>query len=370
MKKTTIIVLCLLLAGFVGTAIGRDAPKTVYPIVFAHGCAGFNDILGYDYWGDDYGVFVLDPCDEFLEISCNGDINVNQKSFIASVQPFQSSTYRGNQLYNQIKNYMATSGASYVNLVGHSQGGLDLRRAAKLLRNYYGRTVVKFGVSISTPHRGSPIAKYVLDLKPGVQSVVSALATFYGDVVYGSGNDPYAAAKQFVYNDYSATDGITTGMKKFNADNPLSTSEIAYPRSFLTTQQGLDMNPALYLIKQAFYNIDGDGYALTDANNDGALGTGDGNANDEDDDGLVGLNSQQMGYRLEWVSCFGCLDYVYLRTGTGNCTNLDAPTATMMTSHAYKIVQDHMDVIGVGPDMFDEMEFYAALTEYIALAGM
>jgi hypothetical protein len=286
------------------------------------------------------------------------------------VQPFQSSEYRGNQLYNQIKNYMASSGASYINLVGHSQGGLDLRKAAKSLRTYYGRTVVKFGVSISSPHRGSPIAKYILDLKPGVQSVAAALATFYGNVVYASGNDVYAAAKQFVYKDYSSTDGITTGCQKFNTDNPVSTSYIAYPRSFLTTQQGLDMNPALYLIKQAFYNIDGDGYATTDADNDGALGIGDGNANDTDDDGLVGLSSQQMGYRLEWVSCFGCLDYVYVRTATGTCTSLNAPTSTMMTSHSYKINQDHMDVIGIGPDTFDEMEFYAALTEYIALNGM
>jgi len=370
MKKTMILILCLLLAGFVGTAIGRDAPKTVYPIVFAHGMAGFNDILGYDYWGDDYGVFVLDPCDEFLEVACNGDIDSNQKSFIASMTPFQSSEYRGNQLYNQIKSYMASSGSSYVNVVGHSQGGLDLRKAAKSLQVYYGRTVVKFGVSISSPHRGSPIAKYILDLKPGVQSVVAALTTFYGNVVNASGNDVYAGAKQLVYNDYSSTDGVTTGCLAFNNNYPPSSTYIAYPRSLLTSQQGLDMNPALYLIKQAFMNIDGDGYATTDADNDGAEGVGNGNANDTDDDGLVGRNSQQMGYRLQWVSCFGCLDYVYVKTDLGSCTNLNAPTSAQMTSSSYVINQDHMDVIGLPPDTFDEMEFYAALTEYIALNGM
>lgn len=370
MKKTIIIVLCLLLAGFVGTAIGRDAPKTVYPIVFAHGMAGFNNILGYDYWGDDYGVFVLDPCNELLEVACNGDINDNQKSFIANVTPFQSSEYRGNQLYNQIKSYMASSGASYINIVGHSQGGLDLRKAAKSLQVYYGRTVVKFGVSISSPHRGSPLAKYILDLKPGVTSVLAALATFYGDIVYASGNDVYAGAKQLVYNDYSATDGITTGCQAFNTNYPPSSTYIAYPRSFLTTQQGLDMNPALYLVKQAFTNIDGDGYATTDADNDGAEGLGDGNASDEDDDGLVGLNSQQMGYRLEYTTPSFELDHVYCKTDLGNCTNLNAPTSAQMTSHSYKINQDHLDVIGVPPDTFDEMEFYAALTEYIALNGM
>jgi hypothetical protein len=37
-----------------------------------------------------------------------------------------------------------------------------------------------------------------------------------------------------------------------------------------------------------------------------------------------------------------------------------------MTSTADIVVQDHLDVIGVGPDMFDEMEFYAAVFDYIA----
>jgi hypothetical protein len=37
-----------------------------------------------------------------------------------------------------------------------------------------------------------------------------------------------------------------------------------------------------------------------------------------------------------------------------------------MTSMSSVIGQDHMDVIGVGPDTFDEMEFYAAIFHYIA----
>lgn len=370
LEKAAIAALsCALVAAVAGPATARDANKTLYPIVFAHGMGGFDDILGYDYWGDDWGVFVLDPCDEFLEVSCNGDINSSQKSFVASVTPLQSSEQRGYELYQDILGYMASSGSSYVNLVGHSQGGLDLRKAAKLLQQNKGYTVVKYGISISSPHRGSPIAKYVLDLKPGVTSVLSALANFYGSVVYGAGNDAYAALKQFVYKDYSSTDGVTTGNQVFNTAYPNSTTYIARSRSFLTTQQGLDMNPALYLVQQGFTNIDGDGYATTDADNDGALGIGDGSMNDTDDDGLVGLNSQQMGYRLEHVNCTLCLDYVYERTATGNCTSLNAPTSTMMTSHSYKIPQDHIDVIGVGPDTFDEMEFYAALTDYIADSG-
>lgn len=356
--------------GVAGNAAARTANKTLYPIVFAHGMGGFDDILGYDYWGDDWGVFVLDPCDGFLETTCNSNISTTQKSFIASVTPLQSSEQRGYELYQDILGYMASSGASYVNIVGHSQGGLDLRKAAKLLQQNKARTVVKYGISLSSPHRGSPVAKYVLDLKPGVTSVLAAVANFYGSVVYGSGNDAYAALKQFVYNDYSATDGVTTGAKAFNTTYPNSTTYIARSRSMITAQQGFSsLNPALYLVQQGFTNIDGDGYATTDANGDGALGTGNGNANDTDDDGLVGINSAQMGYRLEHVGCWPCLDYVYERTATGNCTSLNAPTSTMMTSKSYVIPQDHIDIIGVGPDTFDEMEFYAALTDYIADSG-
>lgn len=368
MKKRLGLIACLLAAGLTGTVQARQADKTLYPIVFAHGMAGFDNILGYDYWGDDYGVYVLDPCDQWGETYCNGNINSGQKSFVASVTPFQSSEQRGYELYQDILGYMSSSGAQYVNLVGHSQGGLDLRKAAKLLYNNKGRNVVKYGISISSPHRGSPIAKYVLNLYPGVQSVLEALAEYYGNIVYGSGNNANAALKQLVYDDWP-NDNQTTGTRVFNAAYPPSSSYIARPRSFLTTQEGGDMNPALYLVQKGWMNIDGDGYATTDADGDGALGVGDGNAKDEDDDGLVGLNSQQMGYRLQYSKCWGCLDYVYEKTDTGFVGDLNAPNSMQMTSHAWKIVQDHLDVIGVPPDTFDEMEFYAALTDFIADGG-
>ena len=352
----------------ISPAFARDANLTKYPIVFAHGMAGFDDILGYDYWGDDYGQFVLDPCDGFLETSCNGDINNCQKSYISSVQPMQSSEVRGTQLANNIESYMASSGASYVNIVSHSQGGLDARKAAKLLQQRKGRQVVKTHVSISSPHRGSPVAKYVLD-HYSLSGVVSVLGNYYGNIVYKSGNDTQAALKQLVYNDYSGSDGVTTGMKAFNTSYPLTTSTIANSVSLMTAQNGSSVNPALWLLSNAIYNIDGDGYCLNDCDNDGAAGKGDGSTTDRDDDGLVGINSQQQGYRLDYVTCFGCLDNVYLRTNTGTVTNLNAPNSTQMTSLSYVINQDHLDVIGVGPDTFDEMEFYAAITDYIADRG-
>lgn len=367
MKKFGYALLALFVSVLASEGAARaGAARTTYPVVFAHGMAGFDDILGYDYWGDDYGTFVGDPCDAFLEVYCNGDIDSGQKAYIAQVQPFQTSEVRGLDLANDVESFMATAGASRVNLVGHSQGGLDLRKAARVLYDRRGYTVVSQAISISSPHRGSPVAKYILDLSPGVTSVISALANYYGDVVYGSGNDAVAGAKQLVYNDYSATDGVTTGMRAFNAKYPVDSRYASRYSSLITAQDGLDVNPALYLLSSLFFDIDGDGYCLDDCDNDGAGGKGDGARNEQDDDGLVGVNSQQMGYRLRYSENLFSLDSISTNSTLGYASSLNAPTSSQMTSMADVINQDHMDVVGVGPDTFDEMEFYAAIFNYIA----
>ncbi len=369
MKKIIAIILGALLFGLPGCAIGNEAGKTDFPVVFAHGMGGFDDILGFDYWGDDYGVFVLDPCDKSLEFNCNGYIDDNQESFIASVTPFHNSEQRGYELYQDIKGYMATSGHSYVNIVGHSQGGIDLRKAATLLYNDKGYTVVKFGISVSSPHRGSPLAQYILNMEPGVVSIMETLATYFGDIVYGSGNESIESLKQLVFDDYDSGDGKKTGMKEFNKSWPLSANSIQHAYSFITGQNGLSMNPALYLIAELWTVIDGDGYATYDANGDGAMGTGNGDPEDDDDDGLVGINSQQMGYRMNYLEFSGSLDIVYKWPWIDYCGDLNAPDSTMMTSHEAKVNQDHADIIGVGPDTFDEMEFYGAITAFISNNG-
>lgn len=365
-------VVSLLVGG--ASASARDAPRTAYPIVFAHGMAGFDDIAGYDYWGDDYGQFVLDPCDGFLETSCNGDISSSQKSYVSAVTPFQSSEVRGTQLADNIESYMATSGTAYVNIVGHSQGGIDARKAARVLRQRRGYRVVRYMISVSSPHRGSPVARYVLDHFGG--TVAETLANYFGSVVYGPGNDAVASMKTLIYDDADPNDGMITGAADFNAKYPGGTDDIERMRSLMTAQNGGDVNPLLWLVSNAMYNIDGDGACTGDCDGDGAWGTGDGNRTNRDDDGLVGVNSQHAGYRLEYTDDFWDLDRITLRTdvnGDGSAdfvSNLNAPSTVAATSMSYVISQDHVDVIGVGPDMFDEMEFYAAITEFIAVTGM
>jgi triacylglycerol lipase len=363
MKKLHTLLLALCAAGL-ATEAQAGAAKTTYPVVFAHGMSGFDNILGYDYWGDDYGMFVGDSC-QLLEVGCNEDIDGNQQSFVGQVQPFQTSEVRGLDLANDIEGYMASAGVTRVNLIGHSQGGLDARKAAKVLYTRKGYTVVSVLVSVSSPHRGSPVAKYILDLKPGVTSVIDALATFFGNSIYGPGNDGIAGAKQLVYNDYSATDGITTGAKAFNVNNPIDSRYASRYVSLITAQNGASVNPALYLLSEFIFDIDGDGYCVDDCENDGAAGKGDGIANEQDDDGLVGINSQQMGYRLKYSeSTFG-FDSVANDSVVPYLGTINVPTSAQMTSTSSVINQDHLDVVGVGPDTFDEPEFYAAIFQYI-----
>ncbi|MBL8018123.1 MAG: acetyltransferase [Leptospirales bacterium] len=358
--------LLLALLAFGGTmSLQAAADKSTYPVVFAHGMGGFNNLLGFDYFGDDYGNFVGDPCDEFLEVTCNSNLNSGQKTFIGQVAAFQTSEVRGVDLANDIEGYMATVGATRINIIGHSQGGLDARKAAYVLKQRKGTAIVRVLMTVSTPHRGSPVAKYVMDLGPGITSVVSALASMFGNAIYQPGNDGHAALKQLIHKDYSSTDGVTTGTQNFNALYPNSSS-IAYRYvSVITAQAGVNVNPALFVVK-TLKNIDGNGYCVGDCDNDGAEGQGNGTATDLDDDGLVGINSQQNGWRLQYNSCFLCLDSFTTITSLGEAP-ANSPSSAQMTSTLGIVEQDHADVVGVPPDTFDEMEFYAAAIHYIAI---
>ena len=40
-----------------------EAQKTKYPIILAHGMAGWDEIAGIDYFGNETGVFALDGLD-------------------------------------------------------------------------------------------------------------------------------------------------------------------------------------------------------------------------------------------------------------------------------------------------------------------
>lgn len=372
------LALCLTVSG----AWAR-ADKTTYPVVFAHGMMGFDQFLGIDYFGSDYGVFVGDPCDQFLEISCNRKIDRNQQAYAAEVNPFQSSEYRGLELADDIESYLATVGADGVNIVGHSQGGVDARKAARLLRERMGHRVVHALISISSPHRGSSVSGNLLENgEDGFNAIVAFLAgSVVNSLFYVEKGDYFASMKAFYYDDWDPADDEVTGCKAFNTNYPVSETDAGYYGSLITAAQD-GHNPILMgLGLLAPLDIDGDGWCgatdvdgnLLDCQGDGVAGDGDGDFEDGDDDGLVGISSQQMGYRLSyteggWFKKSGFSE----DTAMGYVGNLNAPTEIQSTSYSSVLPYDHLDVCGLGiipyviEDSFDEIQFYADLIDYIA----
>lgn len=401
-KLLASITLAALASALPLTASAEDAKVTRYPVVFAHGMAGWDSLAGFSYFGNDSGAFVGDSC-QFLEINgCNNWIQGSQtpKTEAFQVSSMQSSEVRGNQLYDQVRGFMATTGASMVNLVGHSQGGFDIRKVAHRLKAYYGTPRVAAMISISSPHRGTPYAKKILDLyarnennvfcgalpanADGSDPCLSAIVNI-GDVLFdalnganAAGNDVIAGGTQLVYEDFDANDGKITGARAFNANYNVS-GVASYVASIITGQDDGNVMPLLWALGTVInFNADGDGFCVNDCDNDGAAGLGDGVVRDQDDDGLVGTNSQQMGVRLaynandwtcKWYGCWDPLDTFSEVGSTGYVSDINNPSSVQMTSHDGQVYQDHLDVVSLGPDTFDEEEFYAGLMNYIALKG-
>jgi len=140
-----------------------------YPIVLAHGFFGFNDFAGAGFLTYFYGVKdYLAAHDEPLV-------------FTPAVDPFNTSDFRGAQLASYIEEILKATGHEKVNIIGHSQGGLDARVVANLRPD-----LVASVVTVATPHGGSQVADVVLELvsDPNAQEVINDLLVLIGAPLY------------------------------------------------------------------------------------------------------------------------------------------------------------------------------------------
>jgi triacylglycerol lipase len=131
-----------------------------YPIVLAHGMSGFKNIGSLNYY---YGVA------DALQ-------NDGHEVFVSQVDAFNSSEIRGAQLQTFVQTVVAQTGAAKVNLICHSQGGFDCRYVAHNIPDQIASVT-----TISTPHRGDPIADIAENDLPGpVQDAVNAFLNILG----------------------------------------------------------------------------------------------------------------------------------------------------------------------------------------------
>lgn len=177
--------------------------KTKYPIVFAHGMAGFIKI-GTDQFGLDYWYQILP------DLARNG-ANV----WATRVSPFNSSEIRGEQLLQQVEEIRALTGADKVNLIGHSHGGPTIRYVAGVAPQY-----VASLTGVGAPHKGSPVADLILAAEgtPIENPLVGAVNFVSKAITWAQGLDP----KSFPHDALAGGRSLTiAGSAQFNAQFPL-----------------------------------------------------------------------------------------------------------------------------------------------------
>ena len=115
--------------------------QTRYPIVLVHGLFGFDHIGPIEYF---YGI--------------PGALRKDGASVhVAQVSAANSTEVRGEQLLAQVKQILAVTGASKVNLMGHSHGGPTARYVASVRPD-----LVASVTSIAGVHKGAPLADNIL----------------------------------------------------------------------------------------------------------------------------------------------------------------------------------------------------------------
>ncbi len=172
--------------------------KTKYPIVLAHGAAGFDELFGVlDYW---YGI---------TSSLSDGGATV----YVTTVSQLNSTEVRGEQLIDQVEQIVAITGKPKVNLIGHSHGGLDIRYVASVRPD-----LVASVTSVGSPHKGADLADVLADNIQG-GSFTQTILAFFGNtlgtvlgLLSGSSNPQDAIG---------ALDSLSSaGTAVFNAQHP------------------------------------------------------------------------------------------------------------------------------------------------------
>ncbi len=152
-----------------GGGVENDKLGPPYPIVLSHGFFGFEDFAGAGFISYFFGVRD--------DLAASGEPLV----FTPAVDPFNDSTTRGTQLATAIMLILEQTGHAKVNIIGHSQGGLDARVVA-----HDHPDLVASVITLATPHRGTAIADIVLKLvgDPAFSGLLDLLVQVVGTPLY------------------------------------------------------------------------------------------------------------------------------------------------------------------------------------------
>ena len=146
------------------SVVAEDA-RTQYPIVLAHGMAGFAYLGSFSYWN---GI----P----ERLRAHG-----AQVFVTQVSALNSSDLRGQQLLTQVEQIVAETGAHKVNLIGHSHGSMSIRYVAAMRPD-----LVASVTSVAGPVTGSDTADWVAELSqshPWAANVLLSMGNGLGEAI-------------------------------------------------------------------------------------------------------------------------------------------------------------------------------------------
>jgi triacylglycerol esterase/lipase EstA (alpha/beta hydrolase family) len=180
-----------------------EQAMTRYPIVLLHGMAGSDDYL--DLFSYYFGV------EEAMEAE-GYDVHV------PVVDPFETSEVRALQWITQLDEILLETGSRKLNLMGHSQGGIDGR--AIISSAGYGTQIASL-TTIAAPHYGTPLADLMhglIDVTLVGEFLVDAIGDVYG-VLLGEGEQDVVSATESMTQAYI--------IETFNPQNP-DDDQVAY----------------------------------------------------------------------------------------------------------------------------------------------
>jgi triacylglycerol lipase len=199
MKTWKIVLAALLSALLISPAAWATGyTQTKYPIVLVHGLFGFDNIGPVEYF---YGI---------PEALRSGGAQV----YVSQVSAANSTEVRGEQLLVEIQQILAATGATKVNLIGHSHGGPTARYVASVRPDLIASVSTVGGVN-----KGSPVADVLLGIAPPnsiSRSALTSVTNGLADLI-----SFLSGAPNLPQNSIAAAQSLSTaGTARFNAAHP------------------------------------------------------------------------------------------------------------------------------------------------------
>jgi triacylglycerol lipase len=213
------------------------AAKTKYPIVLVHGFIGFDSILGVvNYFYQIPGALEKEGA----------------KVYIASVNPSQTTEFRGEELNKQLDQWKAKDGVVKFNLIGHSHGGPTVRYSAAT------RGDIASVSTMSGTHYGSKVADKILANMTPDGGFDKAATGGLKLIAWLTGNKTSSQADlKTALNALSSTGAAAFNAKFPNGQNVEKAANgqffYSYAGNKVETSNGGDISDSLLKITAAYY---------------------------------------------------------------------------------------------------------------------